>query len=194
MDNSLHCTEYADNYRKGSMKSQRFKIVRNLTFAAASIVAGLAAFQSLAAQPTSSAKILNPRSLKCLQPVNGSKAPGAAIVLATCDPLNAAQYWVKEPITGSVAAHYLNENSQLCLDARGAAANGTPVQQWPCDKITNENWQYAQDSGDTAPKLISRVSGTNTYCLAIPGAGTDDGIAVQILTCNGSPEQHWNAP
>jgi hypothetical protein len=175
------------------MKNQRFKIVRNLTLAAASIVAGLAAFHSLAAPTTSSARILNPRSSKCLQPVSGSNAEGAAIVLKTCDRTNAAQYWVMVPVSGNVA-HYMNESSQLCLDARGAAANGTPVQQWQCDKITNENWQYAQDSGDTAPKLISRVSGTNTYCLAIPGEGTDDGTAVQILKCDGSPEQHWYAP
>ena len=176
------------------MKNRRFKIVRNLTLAAASIVAGLAAFHSLAAQQTSGARILNPRSLKCLQPVSGStNVEGAVIVLATCDTANAAQYWVKVPVSGNVA-HYVNQSSQMCLDARGAAVNGTPVQQWQCDKITNENWQYAQDSGDTAPKLIARVSGTNTYCLAIPGQGTDDGTAVQILKCNGSPEQHWYAP
>jgi ricin-type beta-trefoil lectin protein len=175
------------------MKYQRFEIVRNLTLAAASIVAGLAAFHSLAAQQTSSARIFNARSLKCLQPVSGSNAEGAAIVLATCDTTNAAQYWVKVPVSGNVA-HYMNISSQMCLDARGGPANGTPVQQWPCNKITNENWQYAQDASDTEPKLISRVSGTSTYCLAIPGVGTDDGIAVQILTCNGSPEQHWYAP
>jgi hypothetical protein len=175
------------------MKNQRFKFVRNLSLAAASIVAGLAAFHSLGAQQTSAAKIFNTRSQKCLQPVNGSNAEGAAIVLATCDPTNAAQYWIKVPVSGSVA-HYKNDSSLMCLDARGGAANGTPVQQWPCNTITNENWQYAQDSGDTQPKLISRVSGTSTYCLDIPGGATADGIAVQILTCNGLPEQHWYAP
>jgi hypothetical protein len=175
------------------MKYQRFKRIRNLTLAAASIVAGLVAFHSLAAQQTSAAKIFNVRSQKCLQPVSGSIAEGAAIVLASCDPNNAAQFWIKIPVSGNVV-HYRNENSQLCLDARGAAANGTPVQQWPCNQITNENWQYAQDAGDTEPKVISRVSGTNSYCLDIPGGGTDEGLAVQIYTCNGSPAQHWYAP
>src|SRR6202020_3314651 len=119
------------------------------------------------------------RSVKCLQQLRGSNAEGAAIVLAACDTTIAAQYWVKVPVSGSVA-HYRNQSSQMCLDARVAAANGTPVQQWQCDKITNENWQYTQDSGDTAPKLISRVSGTNTYCLTIPGEGTDDATTVHI--------------
>jgi hypothetical protein len=134
-------------------------------------------------------EIYNFRSNQCLQPVNGSTGQGAAIVQESCNG-GAAQQWV-EVSAGREIFHYVNVLSGLCLDARGAATNGTPVQQWTCNKISNENWQPQEDIADNIPPLVSRVSGTNSYCLDIPGARQTAGLAMQIYRCNGTEARQW---
>lgn len=49
---------------------------------------------------------------------------------------------------------------------------------------------------DYIPPLISRVSGTDNYCLDIPGAHQTPGLAMQIYRRNGTGEgqQWWIAP
>jgi len=126
---------------------------------------------------------------QCLQPVNGSTKRGAAIVQETCNG-SVAQQWTEVSV-GNNSFHYVNGLSGLCLDARGRPVNHTPIQQWTCNKISNENWQPGDDSDDTIPPLISRVSGTNSFCLDVPGAQFTAGLAVQIYRCNGTVAQDW---
>ena len=45
---------------------------------------------------------------------------------------------------------------------RGGAVSGTPVEQWPCDWISNENWKFP------GGQLSSGVSGTYTQCVTVP--------------------------
>ena len=163
-----------------------------LQIAAFAVILTVAAPHSLQAQARSQGRIYNSQADKCLQPLNGGTAPGTAIVLAACDD-SPPQQWMRVVVNGSTL-HYVNQRTGLCLDARGAAANHTPVQQWTCDAITNENWQYEQATNAPQPKVVSRVSGTTGFCLDVPGGGTDVGIAVQIYGCNGSPAQYWFAP
>jgi hypothetical protein len=125
----------------------------------------------------------------CLQPVNESTAQGAAIVQMPCNH-RPAQQWKAIPVSGRVF-HFVNSLSGLCLDARGKAANHTPVQQWTCNKITNENWESPEVSSDDVPPLISRVSGTRSYCLDVPGGQRSAGLAIQIYSCNGTVAQLW---
>jgi Ricin-type beta-trefoil lectin domain len=125
----------------------------------------------------------------CLQPVNESTAQGAAIVQMPCNN-SPAQQWRAVSMGGRVF-HFVNSLSGLCLDARGGAVNHTPVQQWTCNKITNENWESPEVSDDDIPPLISRVSGTRSYCLDVPGAQKSAGLAVQIYRCNGTVAQIW---
>jgi hypothetical protein len=174
------------------MKNPRSKKM-HIFVLVASAFACMTAAHSLAAQTSDARAIINPRALKCLQPANNSTSPGAAIVLEPCDRNNASQLWSAVAAGGNIV-RYFNEHSTLCLDARGAAANGTPVQQWTCDSITNENWQYAQNNGAIVPSVISRVSGTGQYCLDVPDGQTDAGVAVQIYACNGTDAQQWYAP
>jgi Ricin-type beta-trefoil lectin domain len=181
--------------REGPMKHQCFQTMCTLALGGALlggalIVAGTAESYSQV-PPTTKGAIYNSRSEKCLQPLNESTAQGAPIVLMPCDQ-RPAQQW-KRLLNGG-ALHYVNQLSGMCLDAHGSAANGTPVQQWTCNMITNENWRYLQDAGDTQPKVVSWVSNTNIYCLDIPGGQTTSGLAVQIYTCNGTPAQHWYTP
>jgi hypothetical protein len=72
--------------------------------------------------------------------------------------------------------------------------NGTPVQQWTCNSISNENWEPGEDLGDDIPPLFSRVSGTSSYCLDIPGGQQVAGLAMQIYRCNGTEAQQWWIP
>jgi hypothetical protein len=129
---------------------------------------------------------------QCLQPTNGSKDQGAAIVQEPCN-LKPAQGW-RAVFVGDNMFHYVNLLSGLCLDARGGAVNGTPVQQWPCNNITNENWEPAVDWRNHPlgpPWLISRVSGTHSHCLDVPGGNSTAGLAMQIYGCNQTLAQIW---
>jgi hypothetical protein len=123
--------------------------------------------------------LVNSVSEKCLQPINNSTTPGDAIVLLPCDPKNTAQVWIQTASSGKV--HFINYNSKLCLDARGGAAAGTPIQQWTCNSITNENWWNPRN---TSGPLISAVSGTSNFCL-IP-TGSQDGADLQLIPCSTS--------
>ena len=130
-------------------------------------------------------------SNQCLQPINDT-GQGAAIVQEPCNG-GAAQQWTVVSV-GSNVFHYVNVLSGLCLDARGGAVNGTPVQQWSCNSISNEKWQPGEDISDEIPPLISRVSGTSSYCLDIPGGSGSAGLAMQIYRCNGTLAQQWWFP
>jgi hypothetical protein len=147
--------------------------------------------------PHTKGDIHNALSKMCLQPMNGSKELGAKIVQVPCDG-SLAQQWKNVSVPkGNV--HYVNQLSGLCLDARGAAANQTPIEQWTCDSITNENWIYAEGFGVTAPTLYSAIANTGTagtvdYCLDMPGAQPTPGLAMQIYVCNGTIAQKWFTP
>lgn len=83
----------------------------------------------------------------------------------------------------------MNRSSHMCLDARGGATNGTPIQQWTCNKISNENWSF----GITNNLLSSAVSNTFSHCIATPG--TQDGLAMELRACDTkSPAQIWSRP
>jgi hypothetical protein len=128
----------------------------------------------------------------CLQPVNESTAQGAAIVQQPCTG-HTAQQWTKVTVSGNIL-HFMNGLSGLCLDARGSAVNHTPVQQWTCNKISNENWEPGQVDDDDIPPLYSRVSGATNYCLDVPGGQKIAGLAMQIYRCNGTLAQIWFTP
>jgi hypothetical protein len=125
-----------------------------------------------------------PPGTDCLQPANASTLQGAAIVRATCKAAP-EQLWLMTEV-GNGNLHLMNVHSGLCLDARGAAKSGTPVQQWTCNQISNENWEI------NGPAFIvsftSRVSGTKKYCLDV----NDNGPSAWIYGCNGTPSQIWN--
>ena len=134
-------------------------------------------------------EFMNQLSGQCLQPVNGSTDRGAAIVQEPCNR-KPVQLW-RAVRVGDNIFHYVNVFSGLCLDAKGSAVNGTPVQQWPCNNITNENWEPGGDVGSEDFPLISRVSRTHSYCLDVPGGNSTAGLAMQIYRCNGTRAQIW---
>ena len=131
-------------------------------------------------------RLVSVQNGKCLQPINGSHNLGDAIVQMACNGSSAQQWTVKS--VSSTKVHLVNRASQLCLDARGKAVNGTPIQQWVCNKISNENWNF----GITNDLLTSAVSNTFSHCVATPG--NQDGLSMELRFCDGNPSQHWTRP
>jgi len=125
---------------------------------------------------------------KCLEPAGRSMAEGAPIVQKACDG-GLAQDWAFLTLGGSTY-RLLNHLTGLCIDARGAASDGTPVVQWPCATISNETW----DTGRPPPETLaftSRVSGSSSHCLGFSGGAAPDDAAVLLFKCNGAAAQRW---
>jgi Ricin-type beta-trefoil lectin domain-like len=132
-------------------------------------------------------KLVSSANGKCLQPINGSHNQGDAIVQETCNG-SAAQQWTVHQVS-STKVHLINRASGLCLDARGKAVSGTPIQQWTCNNISNENWGF----GITNNLLVSAVSNTWSHCIATPG--NQDGLAMELRPCsNPDSSRIWTHP
>jgi len=132
-------------------------------------------------------KLVSTTSGKCLQPINQSHNRGDAIVQKVCNG-SAAQQWTVH-IVSATKVHLINRDSGLCMDARGKGVDGTPIQQWPCNQISNEDWGF----GITNNTLSSAVSDSPwTHCIATPG--TQDGLPMELRQCDGDPSQVWSRP
>jgi Alpha galactosidase A/Ricin-type beta-trefoil lectin domain/Alpha galactosidase C-terminal beta sandwich domain len=74
--------------------------------------------------------------------------------------------------------------SGRCVDVpNSTTANGTQVQLWDCNGLTNQSWTY------TSTKQFV-VYGNK--CLDANNQATSPGTTVVIWDCNGQPNQQWN--
>jgi galactose oxidase len=161
------------------------RLVTLLAAAAMATVSGLAVASPAHAETANSFEI---QSVLCLQPAGGSSGLGVGIVQGICNGSLAQQWAVASSSSGF---HLVNQSSGLCLDARGEAVNGTPVEQWTCDWISNENWSWGNGrmSGQV---LESGVSGTYNHCVSSPGEWTWFVQDVYLQSCNGQLfQQTW---
>jgi hypothetical protein len=129
----------------------------------------------------------------CLQPVNGSTAIGAAVVLAPCNG-GQAQEWQSMAVGSGPSSNFRNQLSGLCLDG-GTAENHSPVQQMPCSSSTaaSQDWAYTFESGADTPIVSALNLGAfANFCLDIPGGLATPGAAMQIYGCNGTVSQNWH--
>ena len=162
-------------------------IRRSLTLFAASIAAASVVTASLPARAEDQiVKLVSSENFKCLQPINGSRNQGDAIVQAPCNG-SLAQQWTVH-LVSSTKVHLINRSSNLCLDARGKAVNGTPIQQWTCNWISNENWSFGLGNN----LLSSGISNTFSHCVATPGF--QDGLPMELRACDGDSSQLWMRP
>jgi Ricin-type beta-trefoil lectin domain len=161
------------------------RLVTLLSAVAIATTAGLAV-PSPARAEDEIVKLVSDSVGKCLQPINGSLNQGDAIVQQPCDG-SITQQWTVTDVS-STKVHLVNRSSNLCLDARGKAVNGTPIQQWTCNGISNENWGYGLDNNS----LVSAVSNTWSHCIATPG--NQDGLAMELRQCDGDVAQIWSRP
>jgi galactose oxidase len=153
-----------------------------LVAAAAMATASALAAASPAYASTYGFEIQNAETGWCLQPAGGSSAPGALVVQATCNG-SLAQRWATAPASSGV--HLVNLSTGLCLDARGGADSGTPIEQWTCDWISNENWKTPLGY------LGSGVSGTYTYCVTPVQEFLGLSTSVALQPCLGWADQVW---
>ena len=164
------------------------RLVTLVAAAAMATVSGLAVASPAGASTANSFEIQSVYSFMCLQPAGGSSGLGVGIVQGICNG-SLAQQWAYA--SSSSGFHLINRSSGLCLDARGGAANGTPVEQWTCDWISNENWSWGNGrmSGQV---LESGVSGTYNHCASSPGEWTWFVQDVYLQSCNGQVfQQTW---
>ena len=125
----------------------------------------------------------------CLQPADPAGGAGTPIVQQPCT-VSQAQNWAPTGIGGS-SYKFVNQATGLCMDVRGGAARGTPIDQWPCSSISNERWSWPHSLPDGLWPIRSQVAGSSSYCLDVPGASKQAGLGVQIYTCNGTAAQAW---
>lgn len=126
----------------------------------------------------------------CLGPENDSMLQGAAIVQEPCKA-GGAEEWLYISL-GSAGFQFENALTGMCLDARGGAANHTPIQQWTCNGISNQKWQISVPAkGSAGAPVESKVAGSSGYCLDIPGGQATVGLAMQIYVCNQTVSQLW---
>jgi hypothetical protein len=157
------------------------------------VVAAVAASLVIAAPARADDHIVHLQSrvnLLCLQPAGESLDAGVSIIQVRCNN-NDAQIWFLKDLGGHVIRAQ-NLHSGLCMDALGGAVNGTPIVQWPCSTITNQRFQ----ASETMPAIVtlrSRVAGTSSHCLDVPGGQSTEGLAVQLWVCNGTAAQRWGA-
>ncbi|MGH7045546.1 MAG: RICIN domain-containing protein [Stellaceae bacterium] len=162
----------------------KYRLLLLVSAAAVTTATALSTSPSRAEDPI--VRLVSVASAQCLQPVNGSTGQGAAIVQGPCNG-SAAQQWTVKSVS-STKVHLVNRSSNLCLDARGKAVNGTPIQQWTCNGITNENWNF----GIKNNLLSSGISNTFSHCVATPG--TQAGLPMELRACDGDRAQLWNRP
>jgi len=141
-----------------------------------------------AAGASSGLEIRNTGSQLCLQPIDNSFELGAAIVQEPCNG-TVIQAWTRT-FNSDFTNRFVNQGTGLCLDARGGATNGTPVQQWTCDSISNEKWAAA-NSLPAVTQIVSRVSNTTSHCLDDPNGSTEPRTAMQTFKCNTTSAQVW---
>jgi hypothetical protein len=160
---------------------------RTLLIALPVIAVALSSLTAAAQQPF---EFFNSYTNMCLQPVNQSTANGAVIVQEPCNG-QAAQEWIPYPVGSNM--RFMDALSGLCLDARGGAANGTPVQQWTCNGISNERWEQEIDpKSDGGGSVLSRVAGSKSYCLNLPAGQQAAGGAMRIYVCNQTIAGMWH--
>jgi Ricin-type beta-trefoil lectin domain len=187
--------------KKACIARKQMQITVRFTLIASFTVAGLPTAHSQAVPPhTTNGTIYNEFSNMCLEPESSSKDPGTAIVQQPCNGTTAQQWTaIKQIVKGENVVHYQNQLSGMCLDARGAAANKTPVQQWPCSNISNQNWTYGAYASLQGPLIAVVQSDINTtqrtgYCLDMPLQLATPGLHMQIYACNQTLAQRWLTP
>jgi hypothetical protein len=174
--------------------------MRNHRLATLLFAAAIATVSGLAVASPSQAAVSRPAaigiyqiqsnlSFKCLQPVNGFQ--GSAIVQETCNGSVAQQWTLEASPYDSNADWFVNSSSGLCLDARGLDTDGTPIEQWTCDKISNERWTFNDGGSMANEQLVSMVAHTYDTCISTPGLANGDAMVLYAGTPP-IPSEYWN--
>ena len=136
-------------------------------------------------------RLQNQGNLKCLQPENESTQEFARIVQVTCTQTGVrafAQSWQHIDL-GNSHFRFQNQLSGYCIDAFDGAFNGARVLQGTCVPISNEEFRTSA-APPALMTLQSRVGFRDTgFCIDVPGASSQEFLAVQLFQCNGTVAQ-----
>jgi hypothetical protein len=183
-----------DNQPNRSTVRAHPRLVILLCAAAMATASSLAflAFPSVAQASNAIVQIVNQESGQCLQPANGSE--GAAIVQETCNGSLVQQWSVTQ---GEYNAEYADRSTGMCIDAFGAAEDGTSIVQWACASptISNQRWEFGTQVGSSGQwgELESGIEGSDyDYCLSTPGV--QNGDAMLLYYCDWASSQLWSKP
>jgi beta-glucanase (GH16 family) len=86
-----------------------------------------------------------------------------------------------------------NLNNGMCADqAGGSTANGTRVQQWPCDGSPRQQWQF-RPTDNGYYNVVPRTATYLTWDVTGGAGATGNGVKVQLWSFGGSggPNQQW---
>lgn len=110
---------------------------------------------------------------RCLDVPGWSTTPGTALDLWDCNGGGNQSWDAKDDGTITVYA-------DMCLTASGPAGSTAVIED--CDGSAAQQWSVSGDG------VIASAS-DGTLCLA--AAGTGNGAAVRVVTCDGSDHQRW---
>jgi hypothetical protein len=174
--------------------------IRSRTAALLAAAAGLTVAAALpataSASPTGYYKLLvrvgASAPVMCLQPADPAGGAGTAIVQQPRAGVQ-AQNWAPLSISGT-SYRFLNQASGLCMDVAGGAASGTPVDQWPCNSISNERWSWPHSFPDGLWPIRSQVAGSSSYCLDVPEHPPRPGSACRSTGATTPPPRRVPSP
>ncbi|MFD7896902.1 RICIN domain-containing protein [Streptomyces sp. NPDC059743] len=84
---------------------------------------------------------VNMNSGKCLDVPNGSTTPGVELQQWTCWSGDMQQWALYTAGTNSLTIR--NLKSGLCVDVKNWGGAGAALQQWNCNNLTVQTWQYS---------------------------------------------------
>lgn len=134
----------------------------------------------------------------CLQPEFEAPINGLTIVQQPCNHTNLYQKWSFQIVRKDLGTYFwgkyqiVNSGSGQCLDDRdGRTADGSPVQQWPCnDTSTTMQWKMQTVGLDGSGwEFINERTGK---CLDVRGGSSAPGAVLQIYRCTSNPPSYRN--
>ncbi|MFJ8478391.1 trypsin-like serine protease [Kitasatospora sp. NPDC094011] len=135
--------------------------------------------------------VVNQNSRKCLAIPSASTVQGTGAIQWDCAGIP-DQQWSARPVPNSGNVEIVNLNSKLCLGVYGASETaGERAVQWECNGNADQQWTKRATShrdGEAEYQLVNLRSG---QCLAIQGAGKNNGENVIQWPCGENADHKW---
>ncbi|MFF4579869.1 ricin-type beta-trefoil lectin domain protein [Streptomyces sp. NPDC001389] len=90
---------------------------------------------------------------------------------------NAAPEGLAQAAGVSVRSHA----SGRCIDVTGGQGDGTPLQIWDCNGLSQQSWRFMNDGTVRALGM----------CMDVAWGATGNGAVIQLARCNGNPAQQF---
>lgn len=114
-------------------------------------------------------------------------APSASTAMASTRPAHTSPgRHVAVPASGDYS--FLINHDGKCLGIRDGR-DDAPAIQWPCETSKNQLWKFGTCITGFGCQLVNE----DNQCLGVSGESTMKGIQVVGWTCNGHPDQYWEA-